>query len=62
MKTKREKAFENDGLLHYYSTCPKCRTVVSDENIVFVDGAKMCRGCMTSQQNKGQPSSSARET
>ena len=48
--SKREQAFENDGLKHYYSTCPLCRRIVPDEDLVFVDGDKMCRGCMTGKQ------------
>ena len=46
MATKRQDAFDNDGMQHYYSTCPECRGVVSDENIVFVDGRKRCRECL----------------
>lgn len=40
----REKP--DDGMQHHYSTCPRCRQIASDENIVFVDGVKMCRKCM----------------
>ncbi len=50
--TKRDQAFDNDGMQHYYSTCPRCRAVVSDENIVFVDGYKMCRECMKARSVK----------
>lgn len=33
----------DDGLQHVYETCPHCGRVVSTENIVYVDGRKMCR-------------------
>lgn len=41
-----------DGLLHDYVTCPKCGDIVSIENVVRLDGVKMCRGCLKVQQEK----------
>mgnify|MGYP001602932785 CR=1 FL=1 len=50
--SKRQKAFDNDGLKHFYFTCPECRSIVSDEDIVWLDGEKMCRQCLLIKTEK----------
>ena len=42
----RDKKPVDDGMQHYYSTCPVCGHIASDENIVRVDGVKICRTCL----------------
>lgn len=42
----------DDGMQHSYSTCPRCRCINSDENIVTVDGQTMCRRCMKALAEK----------
>lgn len=37
---------KDDGMQHDYSTCPRCRRIASSENIVWVDGQRMCRRCL----------------
>jgi hypothetical protein len=33
----------NDGLIHEYFNCPKCGRVIASEDLVTLNGQKMCR-------------------
>ena len=43
---------QDDGMIHDYQTCPKCKAIVADEDIVRVDGRKMCRQCLRDMQRQ----------
>lgn len=45
----------DDGMRHTYETCPCCGVVASTEDIVSLDGQKMCRGCLKRESAKPNP-------
>lgn len=44
----------DDGMQHSYSTCPTCRCIVSDENIIWLNGQRMCRNCLKREMAKAE--------
>lgn len=48
------RKFSDDGMQHHYSTCPRCRCIVSNENLVEVDGKAMCRQCLKELSDKAK--------
>ena len=48
----RRNERDDDGMQHHYETCPRCNEVTSTENMVWLDGRKMCRNCL---KGRGKP-------